>query len=912
MAVLPEKEMTLGDDTYTSSSGVATVKAGDKINFTLKVTPYLGTAYSLSNLSLTDTLPYLGDSRGSGVKVNVAEDATVQVKLGNSDVASENYTVSIDSNDNLQQASSLTVNFKDEFVKTLKNNQALTVVFPATVVGGTANVTGLNDFRLNYDATPSGGAAFDLSIVSGQVMFKIPGTSTDTEGGDASIWIDKDTTATTGSTVPQLSDGAFTFTIAAQNNGPLPTNKTASYRASDGKVIFDPISYESAGTYIYTITENVPTGDGWTKSNATVTATVTVSQDATTKNLSIQSITYSGGTGNKNNTVTNTYTAPVVSHGLTYNGNPQQSGTVQNVPTDSSKYESGTKVTLSTQEPTHSDVDNTKVVFIGWTETATTQIYGKGDTAPTTIDKVTMGDEDKTVYAAWGYDTNGNGTPDVEETPYTLTYDANGGSNAPIDSNTYLSGSKVTLNTETKPTHDKQDGKDVLFVGWSLTDTEDKVYTKDDGPELPQLVTEVTFESSNITVYAVWGLDANGNGTPDVTESTYKVTFQEGDHGTLNNDPDQDGESEISGILSGSKLAAEQVPSVTADVNYKFIGWKLSGDESNKLYTAEEIANMEVSGNMTFTAQYKRESSGGGGTTHYILHYESNGGTEYDDERYAKNTVVDLDKVPTREGYTFTGWYADEELTERITEIRMTSNKTVYAGWDATGVPDWLNGDDHFAYVIGYTDGTVRPLNNVSRAEVATIIFRLLDPDVRDAYLTTENPFDDVDEGMWFNTAVSTLVRLGIVKGRSADTFDPDAAITRAEFAAICARFDDSGIEADSSFADISGHWAEDEIERAATLGWIRGYTDGTFRPNNLITRAEAMTMINRMLQRLPEDEDDLLDDMNVWPDNQPGEWYYLAVQEATNSHDFNRKNDGVHEHWTEMTADPDWKQYEE
>ena len=303
---------------------------------------------------------------------------------------------------------------------------------------------------------------------------------------------------------------------------------------------------------------------------------------------------------------------------------------------------------------------------------------------------------------------------------------------------------------------------------------------------------------------------------------------------------------------------------------------------------------------------------GGGGTGHYILRYESNGGTEYDDERYAKYTLVDLDKVPTREGYTFTGWYADEELTERITEIRMTSNKTVYAGWEATGVPDLLNGDDHFAYVIGYADGTVRPLDNISRAEVATIIFRLLDPEVRDEYLTTTNTFEDVNEGMWCNTAISTLARLGIVYGRTSTFFDPDASITRAEFAAICARFDNSGIEADSSFTDISGHWAEDEIELAATLGWIRGYTDGTFRPNNLITRAEAMTMINRMLQRLPEDEDDLLPEMNVWPDNQPDDWYYLAVQEATNSHDFNRKSDGVHEHWTELTADPDWKQYEE
>ena len=302
--------------------------------------------------------------------------------------------------------------------------------------------------------------------------------------------------------------------------------------------------------------------------------------------------------------------------------------------------------------------------------------------------------------------------------------------------------------------------------------------------------------------------------------------------------------------------------------------------------------------------------SGGGSTDHIVLHYESNGGTEYPDEYYSQNTVVDLDKVPTREGYTFTGWYADEELTVRITEVEMTSDKTVYAGWEATGVPSLLNGEDHFAYVIGYSDGTVRPLNNISRAEVATIIFRLLDPEIRDKNLTTTNTFDDVTEGMWCNTAISTLARLGIINGRTPEFFDPDASITRAEFAAICARFDESGIQADSNFTDISGHWAEDEIERAATLGWIRGYTDGTFRPYESISRAEAMTMINRVLQRLPESEDDLLPDMNVWPDNQPSDWFYLAVQEATNSHDFDRKNDGVHERWTKMLTDPDWKQY--
>lgn len=312
-----------------------------------------------------------------------------------------------------------------------------------------------------------------------------------------------------------------------------------------------------------------------------------------------------------------------------------------------------------------------------------------------------------------------------------------------------------------------------------------------------------------------------------------------------------------------------------------------------------------------FVLVYEGKSGSTGGTTRYTLTYESNGGTEYDSERYTRNTVVELDKAPTREGYTFTGWYADEDLEERITEIKMTSDKTVYAGWEITGIPEWLNGDDHFAYVIGYEDGTVRPASNISRAEVATIFFRLLDPEIRDENLTDENMFADVSKGVWYNQAISTMTALGIVNGRTDMTFEPDAPITRAEFAAICARFDTNKRDGDSNFTDIFGHWAEAEIERAATLGWINGYEDGTFRPDAEITRAEAMTLINRVLQRLPETADDLLDDMTTWPDCQPNAWYYLAVQEATNSHDFERKDDGVHESWTELTENTDWEQYQ-
>lgn len=340
---------------------------------------------------------------------------------------------------------------------------------------------------------------------------------------------------------------------------------------------------------------------------------------------------------------------------------------------------------------------------------------------------------------------------------------------------------------------------------------------------------------------------------------------------------------------------------------YTFKGWNTKADGSGDAFTA----TTDVTSSMTVYAQWKKNSSGGSHSTRkYTLTYVSNGGTGYQDETFSKGTKVTLDKAPIRESYTFTGWYTDEELTDKITSVTMTSDKTVYAGWVATGVPDMLNGDDHDAYVIGYPDGNVRPQGNISRAETATIFFRLLKADTRDGNLTAENVFADVANGKWFNKAVSTMAKLGIVKGRSAETFAPDAPITRAEFAAICARFNTKPTNTSNSFSDISGHWAEAEIERAVAFGWIAGYPDGTFRPDTYITRAEAMTMINRVLCRMPQDEKDLLRTMVVWPDNKPTDWYYLAVQEATNSHEFERKG-AVNEKWTKLTSAPDWTRYQ-
>ena len=226
-------------------------------------------------------------------------------------------------------------------------------------------------------------------------------------------------------------------------------------------------------------------------------------------------------------------------------------------------------------------------------------------------------------------------------------------------------------------------------------------------------------------------------------------------------------------------------------------------------------------------------------------------------------------------------------------------------------VPTGLNGDDHYAYIVGYPNGNVEPNGNITRAEVATIFFRLLTEKVRTANSTQSNSLSDVTRGQWFNHAVSTLSSMGIVKGHNDGTFAPNAPITRAEFAAIAARFDDKNTDTSSKFTDIASHWAKNEIGIAANKGWINGYPDDTFRPNQDITRAEAMTLVNRVLNRLPENSSDLLDSMIKWPDNSDAsQWFYLAVQEATNSHYYKTKENKF-EKWTKLRETRDWTELE-
>ena len=275
---------------------------------------------------------------------------------------------------------------------------------------------------------------------------------------------------------------------------------------------------------------------------------------------------------------------------------------------------------------------------------------------------------------------------------------------------------------------------------------------------------------------------------------------------------------------------------------------------------------------------------------------------------HIKDVLVDGKSVGAVSTYTF-----ENVVDNHTIHATFARKHTPTPSTPTVEIPDddalGLNTTDHFAYIVGYGNGEVRPQNNITRAEVATIFFRLLTDDVRDENLTKTNRYSDVAATSWYNTAVSTLSSMGIITGYPDGTFRPNAAITRAEFAAIAARFDNDGDKTAAKFSDIATHWAKDEISIAYNNGWITGYPDGTFGPQRDITRAETMTLVNRVLNRQPETEDDLLPNMTVWPDNaNPKAWYYLAVQEATNSHYYEFKTNSQYEKWTELRETRDWK----
>lgn len=588
--------------------------------------------------------------------------------------------------------------------------------------------------------------------------------------------------------------------------------------------------------------------------------------------------------------------------------------------------------------------------FTGWKRSDTGRIVPAGQS-------ITMPGNDLTLTAQWKF------TPKTYTVQYNL---ADGGGTAPEGHTTFDYSRYTNDKTGVVAKNGIPFGADITlrdfggtppdntyFAGWSLTDPrpvedKDSIDTYGAGAVVNSTMLGVTEDDKKVTLYAVWCED----------KVTLFYDTADAAMGTVSR------KSETVNAVTTEKASGA---TAAANAGYRFIGWysetgdKLSDNasfapqkpngeqpEDNIWKTAHYIARFERVGDPKPIDPVKpggddskdsyyfaiekidaQDSHALNGATFALYQYSSDGKTvnrtTATTSRNGSESGIALFSVDNKNSYEGIWYYAEVTAPEGYvldsTEHKITKNDFSTSQSAAirnaetvrnyrSSTPNMLNDTDHFAYVIGYKDGLVKPYGLITRAETTTIFFRLLKDSVRDSSLLTSSTYTDVPDNYWANTAISTMTGLGIVQGRSTTTFDPQSPITRAQFAAICARFDTGTSSGTQIFSDISGHWAEKYIQRAAELGWIKGFEDGTFRPDTYITRAQAMTMINRVLNRIPEEESDLLTGMNVWPDCNPGDWFYLAVQEATNSHAFKHKA-GNYETWIGMSQNPDWTRYE-
>ena len=482
------------------------------------------------------------------------------------------------------------------------------------------------------------------------------------------------------------------------------------------------------------------------------------------------------------------------------------------------------------------------------------------------------------------------------------------------------------------PTHDNQDGSAVVMVGWTSDDAAaDKIYAQNE--QLPALATNATISAGAATdVYAVWAYDKNGDGIPD--QGQYFVNFAVADgHGTVT--------PEMIAVPAGTQLGEtlnQSAPQISAEEGWRFTGQWLRKDGDGTALTDANLLAETINDNVTYIAQMEKVQP-----SEYAVAVNASYADATGAGSYAEGMVVTID-AGQRPGYRFTGWQSDDpELTladaaQSTTSFTMPGHDvTLTATWQKKptpppvdprddGKPHDLNTEDHFSYVVGYpvdhrtglaTDDVdlwpVRPEAGITRAEVATIFYRLLKEDVRDRVTSDVNDFSDVTSGDWFNVTVSSLAQMGVIAGYEDGSFRPNAPITRAEFAAIATRFfAERGVTYNEGlFADITGdEWFADVVAAAADRGLLGGYPDGTVRPNATITRAESCAVVNRTLDRRPDAKHLLpVGEMRVWPDNPADGWYYADMQEATNGHEYRWLTIGKNkiEDWTAILPDNTW-----
>ena len=579
----------------------------------------------------------------------------------------------------------------------------------------------------------------------------------------------------------------------------------------------------------------------------------------------------------------------------------------QTCPTNGNSYETEAAVPMDTtfNSNSTSNANNGEQkglwTFSGWTKDATIQTnYGDDVITKTITYKGTWTFAEKVVKVTYDW---GTPAPSDKTCPTGGTYNTEEAAKADMD--------KIFTNTSTSNAPNGSIAGSWKFSGWTETKT-----TSDDGNTILIALTG-TWKFTPSETKTITGV-LNG-----LVQKDFKAQYNYSTEGTFTATAKvMSYQLEISSYTADVDTTIDTDTNIPGTDNAKtFTGTvtlKTGGTRAFSFSAGEGVA--DVLEPRTHYAVYISEDKGSLSkvtydTTKYILEFATNGNNEVSDIWIAKDEDNEKDsseqepekdnKITFHNIYTYKRHHSSSDggngggKKEEKPTVEIKDD-------DALG----LNNTDHFAYIVGYGNGEVRPQNSITRAEVAAIFFRLLEDDVRDANYTRQNKFTDVSNDAWYCSAVSTLSAMGIISGYPDATFRPNASITRAEFAAIATRFDVNGDKTPASFNDIAGHWAKDEIAVAANNGWVNGYEDGSFRPQNKITRAETMSLVNRMLNRKPETAEDLLENMTKWTDNaDTNAWYYLAVQEATNSHYYEYKENSQYEKWTELRETRDWSE---
>lgn len=670
----------------------------------------------------------------------------------------------------------------------------------------------------------------------------------------------------TGGTEKTKEGMKFNVTVKDESNNNVVANGEATVPAGSGDnttvnfTNLDTLVFPAAGKYTYTVKETTGSIAGVTYDEKTYTLKVEVTADNNVLTVTSARYSYENEQGTKVDTslpitITNTYTEP-----------KDPSVVSKKVVTTDAQFPGGLYTAIDAFKFIH-QID--EVLYpVGNGTTNNTLEVNKGTTSVTLLYAITVN----------------KGTESD-----TMDFDDEGAEFV------FAVGAEVTKNTAT--------GKfDVTFNTGVSTAV---IY-------VAKTHTPLNFVGGKCTVENV---------ISEEIKATTTVTEKDPDKCTI--DFSKFVQKELT--ATGTKTASDV--NFTVDVKeFKTVISSIQGEEEVNTYAGEQLLSTtltahfdSITGGETKTAPFNGSIVVEHAGTYSFELTEEDGqrtGVTYDDSTYKVYVYVkrEGDKLVVGSFNIYKdGWSVAGET--------ITFHNTIDTGKDdyyPIIIPTIINKDtgmlnktDHFAYVIGYPDGTVHPNGQITRAEVATIFFRLLRDEVRDGAFTTSNTYSDVAYGKWYNNPISTMSALGIITGYPDGTFKPNKPITRAEFAAIAARFDETQSGKSATFSDVIGHWAAKEIGIAYYNDWIKGYPDGTFKPDQNITRAEAMTLINRVLERKPESPADLLTNMNTWTDNMDtSKWYYLDVQEATNSHGYTRKTFN-YELWRQMLPDPDWSRYE-